>query len=1014
MKIKYSIILTCFIGIIILFFPIISRGAVCQGNCVPDGCNKKCPAGCTSTQDPDCGCQDYNSCCGIGCDGLSDNDCPPLACTPYNQCSVSKGAPWYCNGVGRLVENSGECGCRNDWVPSPDGTYCCDNQCNGVCSKSGCTAAKDPDCGSAGCCGNHICDAGENHASCSADCLACVEDWSCAAWSTCVGGNQTQFCTDANTCGTAVNKPGTERPCDSTPPVVTFTLPPPSTASSLTVFFTITATDNVRVTGYLITESPTTPLASAAGWTETAPTSYTFAAAGSKILYAWARDAASNVSAGIRRDVTIALPIVDTTAPLVTSFTAAANQSLVTADYTVTDNFALQRVELWRAAYDAVSCGETVKTGCAWSQIKAKDITGVSQSGNFTDSPAIGSYWYGIHAIDQVGNEGKESNIIKLTIAAACVPDSDATFCSNLGKNCGRVIHNDNCGASRNVADCSLGAGCALPKICGIDNVCACTPESDATFCSNKCGSVTADDNCGMKRNDISCGQCALPKTCGANNLCACSPVCPLPSEVCAGITDTRADGCNGSCSVIGVKTGCPDLVVLNPAVDDEILIAGDSLTFRVFINPSISAKIVIINKGMQIIVRRLKVGARSKTGMSYDDSQVFYATLYDDGSHGDGAKGDNVWGATWEPIEEPTASGSTDSFAYHYAYILGDGQNPSSILRWLKIASKPACIAVLNQGETTNGDPSQRIDVVYLSADDGDPDHLKADSDFAADALDFKNRLLKTEPFLDKKDKMNFWRVSTPMTCVVGQKIDTINNTQFEIKYIYNAGCDRCIECNAATVKSYAMGCQPDSVDVIVNTVKYSGQTRAGYSASWNGKFHPEGEGKTGPGVGVHEFGHEFGKLFDEYYYPVTKANYDGDININGDKVGDGVINAKDKVDVCNGVTLNPKDYCIGSAQDWMLACNGFPTKSGASCPVDPIKVLPYINQLALSRNCNTTYTFTNSICGALLGGTCEGCLFADWWRPVYYQTMMFDQKGPFNAYNKDRFNKMFELLLK
>ena len=62
----------------------------------------------------------------------------------------------------------------------------------------------------------------------------------------------------------------------------------------------LTATDNVGVTGYLINKSATAPAASAAGWTATAPTSVT-AVAGSNTFYAWAKDAAGNVSARQKR-----------------------------------------------------------------------------------------------------------------------------------------------------------------------------------------------------------------------------------------------------------------------------------------------------------------------------------------------------------------------------------------------------------------------------------------------------------------------------------------------------------------------------------------------------------------------------------------------------------------------------------------------------------------------------------------------------------------------------------------
>lgn len=68
MKMKYSIILICFIGIIVLFFPTIGRSAVCQVNCTSDGCNGNCQAGCTAAQDPDCG--------SAGCAALGDNASP--------------------------------------------------------------------------------------------------------------------------------------------------------------------------------------------------------------------------------------------------------------------------------------------------------------------------------------------------------------------------------------------------------------------------------------------------------------------------------------------------------------------------------------------------------------------------------------------------------------------------------------------------------------------------------------------------------------------------------------------------------------------------------------------------------------------------------------------------------------------------------------------------------------------------------------------------------------------------
>lgn len=93
---------------------------------------------------------------------------------------------------------------------------------------------------------------------------------------------------------------------DTTPPVITvFTIP--STSSSLTIPITsVIATDNIGVKGYVLTESSTKPT-SAAGWTSSFPSTFNFTSEGTKTLYAWAKDAAGNVSAAVSRVVTISL-----------------------------------------------------------------------------------------------------------------------------------------------------------------------------------------------------------------------------------------------------------------------------------------------------------------------------------------------------------------------------------------------------------------------------------------------------------------------------------------------------------------------------------------------------------------------------------------------------------------------------------------------------------------------------------------------------------------------------------
>ena len=105
---------------------------------------------------------------------------------------------------------------------------------------------------------------------------------------------------------------------DTTAPIVnSFTMPVTSVSMTVTIS-SFSATDAIGVTGYLITESSTVPAASEIGWAASAPTSFTFSSIGTKTAYAWAKDAAGNVSNGLPATTTITL--VDTIAPTVSSF----------------------------------------------------------------------------------------------------------------------------------------------------------------------------------------------------------------------------------------------------------------------------------------------------------------------------------------------------------------------------------------------------------------------------------------------------------------------------------------------------------------------------------------------------------------------------------------------------------------------------------------------------------------------------------------------------------------------
>ncbi len=210
-----------------------------------------------------------------------------------------------------------------------------------------------------------------------------------------------------NVSSTTVSASVTITLADATPPTVTAFTIPVSSASLTVTISAFTATDNVGVTGYLVTETSTKPLASASGWSATRPASYACTSGGAKTLYAWAKDAAGNVSTGVV-NATVNITVSDMTPPLITAFVIpSASSSLVITitSFTATDNVGVTGYLLtttstppsptgagWTAtppgSYTFVSTG--VKTLYAWAKDAAGNVsTGVSQTVSIVSGDTI-------------------------------------------------------------------------------------------------------------------------------------------------------------------------------------------------------------------------------------------------------------------------------------------------------------------------------------------------------------------------------------------------------------------------------------------------------------------------------------------------------------------------------------------------------------------------------------------------------------------------------------------------
>ena len=163
------------------------------------------------------------------------------------------------------------------------------------------------------------------------------------------GSNALAVDADSQPLGTDQRGPGFARIVNSTvdigayeyvdavaPAVTSFSAPSPVNGLSIPIT-SFTATDNLGVSGYLITESSTPPAPDDPGWSGSAPSTYTVAGDGSYTLYPWARDAVGNVSAVYDPPASV---IVDTTAPTVTGFAADSptnSLTIVITTFTATD-----------------------------------------------------------------------------------------------------------------------------------------------------------------------------------------------------------------------------------------------------------------------------------------------------------------------------------------------------------------------------------------------------------------------------------------------------------------------------------------------------------------------------------------------------------------------------------------------------------------------------------------------------------------------------------------------------
>lgn len=161
------------------------------------------------------------------------------------------------------------------------------------------------------------------------------------------------------------------------------------------------------------------------------------------------------------------------------------------------------------------------------------------------------------------------------------------------------------------------------------------------------------------------------------------------------------------------------------------------------------------------------------------------------------------------------------------------------------------------------SGDPAKKVDIVII------PDGYTAAemNKFKTDCGKFAQYLFNASPYKENKESFNIWGIDAPSkesgTDIPGKNIwkNTIVNTTF-----YTFDEDRyCMTSDYKSVRDCAANAPYDQIYILVNSSKYGG------GSIYNHYSVCVADNERSEYIFVHEFGHGFAFLGDEYYSSST-----------------------------------------------------------------------------------------------------------------------------------------------
>ncbi len=114
------------------------------------------------------------------------------------------------------------------------------------------------------------------------------------------------------------------------------------------------------------------------------------------------------------------------------SLAATVNAANVNISYAVTDTGGshLKDIEVWRAPDNSGSPGTYVEVSALRQTIASQNLDGYSNSA-LVDTPGNGTWWYGIHVVDQAGNIGTETTAQRQKVTVAVCSNHTLSFTAN-------------------------------------------------------------------------------------------------------------------------------------------------------------------------------------------------------------------------------------------------------------------------------------------------------------------------------------------------------------------------------------------------------------------------------------------------------------------------------------------------------------------------------------------------------------------------------------------------------